>query len=281
MMNIFRFRVLAGLAAVALLFGAVAGCNVNGTQGATDDSKKAEGEKDESKKPEGEKDDSNKAAKAHLVGNPWRNSAGTSSHISWKSSDPESSLKTATIKIGCEMRELKSQTWDQKTATIDGIRDTKLCSFLPARMEWSFLLLHLRSLVAEPLALELSKSSNGPVIVFHEFEEVAWGFAVFEGGKPIARFWNRPAAVDEKPGDCMPNVELLAKQFGVSPKALSPYLRHFGADVEYNSKAYADDRFSLGDHWVRVDFMKRLVMHYADPKEVGARHIYVHERGVN
>jgi hypothetical protein len=201
----------------------------------------------------------------------------SSSHLSWRSSDPEKSFRDALEKLGCRIVELKSQQWDASRAEIDGYRDTQLCSFSPRPDSWSFLLLHLHSGQGEPLAQEISRSESDPVIVFHEFDQAAWGFAVFHGGKVVARFWNHPEIVELNAKDCTTEPKTVAALFGVDPKTLTPYLRHNPEP----GKAFDDDEFSLDNHWVRCDFMRRLGMQYGNPGEVGARHLYVFEKGVN
>jgi hypothetical protein len=173
---------------------------------------------------------------------------------------------------------LKSQQWDASNATIGGYRDIHLCLFSPRPDAWSFLSLHLRSSLGEPLALQLSLAVTDPVIVFHEFDQDAWGFAVYQAGKEVASFWNRPDVVELNSKECTIEPKSVAALFGVADaKSLAPYLRH-NPDP---GKAFAEDEFSLDDHWVRCDFMRRLGMRYCNPGEVGSRHLYVLEKGVN
>ena len=68
-----------------------------------------------------------------------------SSHISWKSIEPESVLRTSLGAVGHSIVEIPSQDWDPKTSTIGGVRDYKLCAIAPRSDDWSFFLLHLNS----------------------------------------------------------------------------------------------------------------------------------------
>jgi hypothetical protein len=119
------------------------------------------------------------------------------------------------------------------------------------------------------------------VIVFHEFEQTAWGFAVFQGGQQFERFCNCPEVAEEDPAACAVNAEVLARRFAVDSELLAPYLRQLTTDIDDPGKAFLEDQFSLGNHWVRCDFMRRLGMRYPDLSEPGIRRIYVRERGVN
>jgi hypothetical protein len=206
---------------------------------------------------------------------------GSSSHISWKADDPERTLRDALKSLGHRVQELKSQAWESGTATIGGIRDIDLCNLAPKQNGWSFLMLHLNSQLGEPLAMELSKVSLAPVIVFHEYDQDAWGFVIFESGKRIGRFWNRPEVVDEEAQSCTVGPERVAKGFGVAVETVSPYLIHLDADSDDESRAFDGDEHGLGNHWVRCDFMKRLGLSYVSPGEPGSRHVYIKEPDVN
>jgi hypothetical protein len=205
----------------------------------------------------------------------------SSSHISWRSKNAEADLVSALRILGRSITELKSQQWDSKTSTIGGIRDYKLCTLAPTDDTWSFLLLHLNSELGDPLAAELSKSTNDPVVVFYEFDQRAWGFSVYEKGTRAGHFWNRPELVEEDPQSCSLDPEYFANNFGVEASSVAPYLQHIDPDSEEKAKASDDDQFALDEHWVRCDFMRRIGLPYPDPGTAGTRHVYIEERGIN
>ncbi len=182
--------------------------------------------------------------------------------------------------LGTTIEELPSQEWNPRASTIGGVRDIHLCSLAPRNDDWSFLLLHLNSQLGEALAMALSRALDHPTIVFHEYEELAWGFVVYRSGDAIARFWNRPDVVELDPASCRASPEVIAGAFGVDPQTVAGYLRHLDAG-ESPGKVFSDDGRTLDRHWVRVDFMKRLGMDYPDPGTRGSRHVLVRERGVN
>ncbi len=116
-------------------------------------------------------------------------------------------------------------------------------------------MLHLNSLVAEPAAAELSRLIRGPVMAILEYDQAAWGYSVFENGELRDRFWSVPDAVETPPDECAGNVGAVAQVFGVRTESITPYIRHV-TEKDYDRKAFDDDEFTLGDHWVRVDFMR-------------------------
>src|SRR6266568_1357907 len=103
---------------------------------------------------------------------------GMSSQVIWKqawSPTAESTLAQALASQRCSIRELASQQWDAKTASIGGVRDHMTSHLAPASADWSSAMLHLNTLVGEPLAAELSRLIGAPAIVFLEYDQAAWG----------------------------------------------------------------------------------------------------------
>jgi len=205
----------------------------------------------------------------------------SSSHISWKSAEPERTLHNALKSLRCRILELDSQSWESGNSTIAGIRDVDLCNLAPNPDGWSFLMLHLYSQLGERLSKEMSKSTLTPAIVFHEYDQDAWGFVIFEKGKQVGRFWNRPEVVEEESQNCTIQPELVAKSFGVPVESVSRYLRNLDADADDENRAFDDDEYRLGNHWVRCDFMRRLGLRYVSPGEPGSRHLLIKEPNVN
>src|SRR5689334_17453020 len=124
---------------------------------------------------------------------------GMSSQVLWKqawSPESESTLWQALTSRGCSVRELSSQQWDRATASIGGVRDIMTSYLAPASDAWSSVLLHLNSLIGEPLAAELSRLTGAPAIVLLEYDQDTWGYSLFDGGTLLDRFWSVPEAVD-------------------------------------------------------------------------------------
>lgn len=205
---------------------------------------------------------------------------GMSSQILWKqtwSADAESVLRQALTSQKCSVRELSSQQWDASTATIGGIRDHMTSYLAPASASWSSVMLHLNSLVAEPVAAELSRLTGGSAIAVLEYDQATWGYTLFESGEMRDRFWSLPEAVETPPDECAGCVDAVARAFGVPAESITPYIRHV-KESDYDTKAFADDEFTLGDHWVRVDFMRRLGIPYPNPGQVtGGRYVQIQE----
>ena len=65
--------------------------------------------------------------------------------------------------------------------------------------------------------------------------------------------------------------------FAVPLEMVAPYVQHV-ENLDPESKAFDDDEFTLGDHWVRVDFMRRLGLLYPNPGKVpGGRYVRIDE----
>jgi hypothetical protein len=201
-----------------------------------------------------------------------------SSQVIWKqawSPAAESTLAQALTSLHCSIRELSSQQWDPKTHSIGGVRDHMTSYLAPASDEWSSAMLHLNTLVGEPLAAELSRLIVGPAIVFLEYDQAAWGYSLFERGTLVDRFWSIPDAVEMSPEECAGSADVVSRVFGVRAESLAPYIRHV---TDSDAKAFDDDEFALGDHWVRVDFMRRLGLAYPNPGKVaGGRRVKIEE----
>jgi hypothetical protein len=203
-----------------------------------------------------------------------------STQLLWKQPwgpEAESTLLQALAAQGCSMSEIPSQQWDSNTSSIGGIRDTKTTYLAPASDTWSSAMLHLGSVLGEPLAAELTRITGSPAIVLLEYDQDAWGYALCDGGTLVDRFWSVPDAVDLSPEECAGNFETVSAVLGVPAEVVAPYIRHV-TEAEAEVKAFEDDEYTLGDHWVRVDFMRRLGLAYPEPGKVaGGRYVKIDE----
>jgi hypothetical protein len=206
---------------------------------------------------------------------------GMSSQVFWKQhwdAAADSILRQALTKLGHEIHELSSQQWDARTASIGGVRDYQCSYVAPAAADWSSVLLFLDAVIGEQLAAELSRLTSGPSIVFSEYDQVTWGYVLFENGAPSDRFWSVPEAVKENAETVRGTASILTRVFKVPQSDIAPYLRHFSPEEATGEKAFPNDEFALSEHWVRVDFMRRLGLEYPDPgKTPGGRYIQIIE----
>jgi hypothetical protein len=206
---------------------------------------------------------------------------GMSSQIVWKqawSPSAESTLRQALGSQSCVVRELPSQHWEASTQTIGGLRDHMTSYLAPAADSWSSVLLHLNSLVAETVAAELSRLTVRPAIAIFEYDQAAWGYCLFESGGLLDRFWSLPDVVETPPDECVGRAGTVASLFGIPAQSIAPYITHI-TESDYGTKAFDDDEFTLGNHWVRVDFMRRLGIPYPSPGEVrGGRYVQIQEQ---
>jgi len=180
--------------------------------------------------------------------------------------------------VQCELRELPSQQRDARTASIGSVRDYQ-CSYLaPAAAEWSSVLLHHDALIGDQLAGELSRLTSAPSIAFSEYDQTTWGYTLFVDGEALDSFWSIPEIVEEDAAAVRGTPAALSRVFGVPESDVAPYLQHLSPDLSETSKVFPDDEFELSDHWVRVDFMRRLGILYPDPgKTAGGRYLQIIE----
>jgi hypothetical protein len=174
------------------------------------------------------------------------------------------------------VRELPSQQWDARTASIGGVRDCE-CSYVsPAASEWSSVLLPLNAQIGAQLAAELSRLLSEPSIVFSEYDQTTWGYTLFVDGAEADGFWSLPELVEVDPVTVRGNPSLVSRILGVPESSIAPYLQQFSSEPLESPKVFPDDEFSLDDHWVRVDFMRRLGLQYPTPGETaGGRYILI------
>ena len=205
---------------------------------------------------------------------------GMSSQVLWKqalNSDAESTLRQAVGSLRGSVHELPSQAWERSTLSIGGVRDYKTSYLAPASQAWSSVMLHLNSLIAEPLANELSRLVGGYSMALFEYDQAAWGYCLYKNGSLIDRFWNIPALVEIQPEECKGSAGTISSVFEVPLGMVVPYIQHI-SEADYGAKAFVDDEFTLGDHWARVDFIRRLGLTYPNPGQVaGGRYLKVEE----
>lgn len=202
----------------------------------------------------------------------------SSTLICWSASDnsqnPEDEIKKVLTNLRIDYENLNSQQWNPKDSTFGGIRDYKLSKVATAGASWNCILLHLSSQLGEKISLELSKESI--VITFLEFDQVAWGYSLFQNGKLIDQFCNNPEEIEKDPSTLNGNTDVICQLFNADKSKIEPYLKHADNNINPN-KAFSEDEFTLDDHWVRVDFMKKLGLIYPDE---GTR-FYIVEKGLN
>jgi hypothetical protein len=199
---------------------------------------------------------------------------GTSSSVTWRQAwgtPAEDSVRQALATLGLRLAELASQRWDPSTSTIGGVRDYE-CSFVgSAGPSWCFFLLHLNAEFYEDLAVALSAAQPEPVLVFTEFDQAVWGYSLCHGGRRLDTFWSDPEYVGVDPSTCSGDPDLVATTFRVEPASIAGYLMR---PVD-GLRVHADDVRTLDDHWVRVDFMRRLGILYPDLTPQNGRHVLV------
>lgn len=192
------------------------------------------------------------------------------------SKNKEIELKNVLTKLSIKYLDLKSQVWESKSSSVDVIRDSKLSRISIDSNSWASLSLHLNSTLINSISKELSKLNDSPVIAFLEYEQEAWGYCLYQNGTLIDNYWNNYLTLDFEKNDCKANIDLISNLFNVKKELIEPYLIDI-FDKNDLGKVNIQDEFELNDHWVRVDFMKKIGLQYP----YSGKWIYIYESGLN
>jgi hypothetical protein len=222
----------------------------------------------------GEQNDAGSSEMTHM---------GAHQTVFWKQpwgSPSATVLHQAVTSLGFTIKELSSQEW--VAGKVAGIRDDLLSYFARAGDEWVALFppRHFpghKSLDADWLASTITKLQLNPVFLFVEVEQSGWGFELRQQAKGIALFWNRMEDNGELPQpEC--DISWVASVLQVPVPAIALYLQPIGWG-EHPGKAFPDDEYDLDNHWVRVDFMRRVGIHYPSPGQGTGRYLLIDTDG--
>ena len=198
---------------------------------------------------------------------------GSTVQICWQQADTDAALVM--------LKEIL--TAHHLSVSVEKKIDDRLSVLISAGSNWQCLMLHDYSLLGDTLGGDISMHLKTSVLAFMEYQQDCWGYTLFEQGKMQSYFWNIPSIVEEEPAKCRGDAQLLARLYHVSVKQLAPYLRHITQEdtVETTRKVFSDDQYTLGDHWVRIDFMRRLGIKYPNPDVHHGLWLFIPEPGVN
>ena len=205
----------------------------------------------------------------------WSSQVSWKTKSGWRSLKGEPALTKALGQMGLKKLELSNQTWS--SGYVDGIRDTELSSLLAQGKGWSSLLLPLNCKWDNEIAIELSKICR-LVTLTVEVNESAWGFMIYKSGKCVHNFMRSSSHDLRAPDPQDVDPQDVAKLFSVQPEKISPYLQQLDSgslDYDGDKKAFPDDAQPLSNHWVRIDFMKRIGITYPDPSLSETRYILI------
>jgi len=177
----------------------------------------------------------------------------------------EAALSRSLHTLGLSLRELPSQAINLAAGTVGGdpLPD---CAFrAPAGPNWSCLHLPSGSTQGDEIALPLAQQTGQPVLVLTEHQQVAWGFSLFHPSEPTQTFLSQPSLLDGYPPSSPVDAGVMARALGIAVERFAPYLEVQSPDDVSQAKAFPDDQFSLGDHWIRVDFLRALGITYPIP----------------
>ncbi len=176
-------------------------------------------------------------------------------------------LADALDQIGFCLGELSSQRLDVGTGTVGGLPVPECVFWGPAGTGWCCLHLTQGWDRAEELATVLSRVSSQPCLVLTDHDQEAWSLDLVQTGLPIRRFISHdhlpPAVTPVEPL----NPETLSTLIGVPAERIAGYLKVQSLENPSSDKVHPQDRFTLGEAWVRVDLLRAMGISFAGPTE--------------
>jgi len=176
-------------------------------------------------------------------------------------------LADALDPMGLCLGELASQRLDVGTGTVGGLPVPECVFWGPAGAGWCCLHLTQGWDRAEELALGLARVSGQPCLVMTDHDQEAWSLDLIETGSPIRRFLSHdhlpPFNAPVEPLD----PDTLSRRVEVPAERLAGYLRIQSLQNPSPDKVHPQDRFTLGEAWVRVDLLRTMGIAFAGPTE--------------
>lgn len=176
-------------------------------------------------------------------------------------------LRHALRSLGIRLDELPSQHLDLVVGTVGGVPLAECAFVAPAGREWSGLHLPPDTPYGEGLARALVQLTGQPALCLSEYDQVAWGFSLHSTDAPVQTFVNLPLMLDRVPPSPQVDPFQLARVLAVPRERVMPYLQPQSPDQVSQARAFPDDRFNLGDPWVRVDFLRAVGLVFPIPAD--------------
>ncbi len=168
----------------------------------------------------------------------------------------EAALHSFTSTRGGSFRRAKRSTEDPDTLVL--LEADSKCSVL---YPWEFM-------EWDEASRYLSAQLGVPVFSFHIHDEDLWMFVLYDKGEPVTKFnpmpeyWDDDISDEEKASWAGDSARITACIKGVTPEAISPYLRHWDLDEDDPGKAFPSDQSGFNDCWQMLDFMKKFGLRY-------------------
>jgi hypothetical protein len=176
-------------------------------------------------------------------------------------------LADALDPMGLCLGELASQRLDVGTGTVGGLPVPECVFWGPAGAGWCCLHLTQGWDRSEELAHGLARISGQPCLVMTDHDQEAWSLDLVQTGAPTRRFLSHdhlpPAGAPVEPLD----PDTLSRLVDVPAERIAGYLKIQSLENPSPDKVHPQDRFTLGEAWVRVDLLRAMGIAFAGPTE--------------
>ncbi len=174
-------------------------------------------------------------------------------------------LHLALHSLGFRLAELSHQNLDLVGGTVGGVPLVECAFAAPAGQDWSCLHLPPGAPFGGGLAQALVRLTGQPALSLSEYDQVAWGFSLHSADTPAQDFLSLPTLLDGVSLPPRADASLIARVLAVPKERVIPYLQLQSLDHVSLARAFPDDDFSLGDPWVRVDFLRAVGITFPIP----------------
>ena len=192
----------------------------------------------------------------------------TLSQILWRepwSSRTQQDLERAFHSCALRLLPLGSQELSLSNGTIGGVALMEHVHLAPAGPRWTSLHLPSSKISAECLLAHLVARVGKPGLILTEFQHTAWGFTLLAPGGKRHEFMNLHGLEEAKLPPKQIDLTAIGEILEVPLESFSGYLKPQSQDVVSTKKIVPTDHFSLGDPWIRVDFLRALGIEYPTP----------------
>jgi hypothetical protein len=171
----------------------------------------------------------------------------------------------ADIKSYSEWRDLnRNKTIDLRNIISEPISITSI--YLPQN-RWTVVIFNNCHFDEKDISMYLSLELQTLVSLVEVLDSEVWYHFTFYNGKQVDQFCSNPEEYEKKEmrSSFEGNIKKLSFYFDVNEQIIAPYLIPINSDNRIDliaSKAHVDDKYTLGDEWIFIDFWKRLGIDY-------------------
>jgi hypothetical protein len=142
-----------------------------------------------------------------------------------------------------------------------------ITSIYKPQNRWTVVIFNNCHFDEKDISIYLSFELQTLVSLVEVLDSEVWYHFAFYNGKQVDQFCSNPEEYEKKEvrSSFRGNIKKLAFYFEVDEQIITPYLIPINSVNRIDlisSKAHNDDRYSLGDEWVFIDFWKRLGIDY-------------------